>query len=359
MHDRCKQTALGVVFVVLTLPVLAQQKPAEALPIPVKTAAETRETLNIDVTTVGTLRADETVMIRPEIAGRVATLHFKEGQAVSDGDPLVTLDQGEYQAQLAGSTAQVGLEEISYQRLRDLQRKNLSSTQVLDETKARLDAARAAQTLTQIRLEKTVIRAPFSGTVGLRLVSPGAYVKSGDDITNLESLGAMKLDFRVPETYLALLATGKTLTVRVDAWPNQGLEGTIYAINPAVDPETRTVLLRARVPNKGNKLCPGLFARVNLVLERRENALIAPEQAIMPLGRTTFVYRLVDSKVVMTPVKLGLRRPGKVEILEGLSAGDQVVTDGQLKIRDGTAVTVLPPPVTPSASGRLLGARNV
>ncbi|HRD50947.1 MAG TPA: efflux RND transporter periplasmic adaptor subunit [Candidatus Contendobacter sp.] len=346
MHDTCKRAALSVVFMVLALPIPAQQKPADMPPMPVKTAAVTREILKVEVTAIGTLRADETVMIRPEITGRVATLHFREGQAVSEGDPLVTLDQGEYQAQLAGSAAQVGLEEISYRRLQDLQRKNLSSQQLLDETKARLDAARAAQTLAQVRLEKTVIRAPFAGTVGLRLVSPGAYVKPGDDIANLEGLGAMKLDFRVPETYLARLATGQTLTVRVDAWPDQGFEGTTYAIDPAVDPETRTVLLRARVPNKGNKLRPGLFARVSLVLERRENALMAPEQAIVPLGQTPFVYRVVDGKAVMTPVKLGLRRPGRVEILEGLKADDQVVTDGQLKIRDGAAVTVLPPPGT-------------
>jgi len=197
-----------------------------------------------------------------------------------------------------------------------------------------------------VRLDKTVIRAPFAGTVGLRLVSPGAYVKPGDDIANLENIGSMKLDFRVPETYLARLGVGQTLTVRVDAYPDQGFEGTIYAIDPALDPETRTVLLRARLPNKGNKLRPGLFARVSLILERRENALVAPEQAIVPLGQKIFVYRVVDGKAVMTPVRLGLRRPGQVEILEGRNDGDQVVTDGQLKIRDGAAVTVQPPPGT-------------
>lgn len=347
MCDILKRAVLIAAFTLLAgsiVPVLAQQKPPEMPPMPVKAEPVIRDTLNVEVTAVGTLRADETVMVRPEIAGRVVTLHFKEGQAVSDGDALVTLDQGEYQAQLAGSTAQVGLEETSYRRLQDLQRKNLTSPQILDEAKAKLDAARATQALDRVRLDKTVIRAPFAGTVGLRLVSPGAYVKPGDDIANLESLGAMKLDFRVPETYLARLAAGQTLTVRVDAYPEQGFEGAIYAIDPALDPETRTVLLRARVPNKANKLRPGLFARVNLVLERRENALIAPEQAIVPLGQTPFVYRVVDGKAVMTPVKLGLRRPGRVEILDGLKAGDLIVTDGQLKIRDGAAVTVLPPP---------------
>ena len=354
MNPILNRAARIAAFVVLAGPVaaLAQQKSGEPPPMPVKAAPVTRATLNVEVTAVGTLRADETVMIRPEIAGRVATIHFKEGQTVNAGEALVTLDQDEYKAQLAGSSAQVGLEESSYQRLQDLQRKNLTSQQNLDETKARLDAARAQQELNQVRLERTVIRAPFAGTVGLRLVSPGAYVKPGDDIANLESLGAMKLDFRVPETYLARLNVGQTLTTRVDAWPDQSFEGSIYAIDPALDPETRTVLLRARLPNKGNKLRPGLFARVSLILERRENALVAPEQAIVPVGQQTLVYRVVDGKAVMTPVKLGLRRPGQVEILEGLNAGDLVVTDGQLKIRDGAPVAVEPPPAQPAGMNK-------
>ncbi|QQS55902.1 MAG: efflux RND transporter periplasmic adaptor subunit [Candidatus Competibacteraceae bacterium] len=323
------------------LAVLAQAKTMP--PLPVKAAPVTRATLDVEVTAVGTLRADETVVVRPEIAGRVATIHFKEGQTVRQGEPLVTLDQDEYKAQLTGSTAQVVLEELSYQRLLDLQRQKLASQQNLDEARAKLDAAHAQQALDRIRLEKTAIRAPFAGTVGLRQVSPGAYVKPGDDIVALESLGAMKLDFRVPETYLARLAVGQRLAARVDAYPEQSFEGAIYAIEPALDAETRTVLLRARLPNPGNKLRPGLFARVGLVLEQRKNALVVPEQAIVPVGQATFVYRVVDGKAAMTPVKLGLRRPGLVEILEGVNADDLVVTDGQLKIRDGAPVAVLPP----------------
>ncbi|MFZ1829782.1 MAG: efflux RND transporter periplasmic adaptor subunit [Candidatus Competibacteraceae bacterium] len=346
MHHRLKDAALSAVLILFInpIPVLGQQKPAEPPLLPVRTAMVIREALNVEVTAVGTLRADETVVVRPETAGRIAVIHFREGQAVRQGESLVTLDQDEYQAQLASSAAQLALEESSFRRLQDLDRKNLTSQQNLDEARAKLDAARAQHELNRVRLDKTVIRAPFDGTVGLRLVSPGAYVKTGDDIANLESLGSMKLDFRVPETYLARLASGQTLAVRVDAWPHQSFEGAIYAIEPGVDEETRTVLLRARLPNKGNKLRPGLFARVSLVLERRENALIAPEQAIVPVGQKTFVYRVIDSKAVMTPVKLGLRRPGQVEILEGLNAGDVVVTDGQLKIRDGAAVKVLPTP---------------
>lgn len=349
MHDWLQRAALSAVLVVFISPVLGQQKTSE--PTPVKTATVTVETLNVEVTAVGTLRADETVVVRPEIAGRVAAIHFKEGQAIRQNEPLITLDQAEYQAQLASSAAQLALEESSFRRLQDLDRKNLTSQQNLDEARAKLDAARAQHELNRVRLDKTVIRAPFDGTVGLRQVSPGAYVKPGDDIANLESLGAMKLDFRAPETYLARLRTGQTLAVRVDAWPDQPFEGAIYAIEPGVDEETRTVLLRARLPNKGNKLRPGLFARISLVLERRENALVAPEQAIVPVGQKSFVYRVVEGKAIMTPVQLGQRRPGQVEIVEGVSAGDVLVTDGQLKIRDGAAVKPLPPEGQPANKG--------
>ena len=350
MHIRLKRAVLGTAFVIVSMSPLAVLAQTKAMPpLPVKAAPVTRTTLNVEVTAVGTLRADETVMVRPEIAGRVETIHFREGQKIRQGEPLVTLDQEEYQAQLASSAAQLALEQSSYRRLQDMDRQQLASQQNLDEAKAKLDTARAQQELNRVRLSKTVIRAPFDGMIGLRKISPGAYVKPGDDIVALESLGAMKLDFRVPETYLARLAVDQRLAARVDAYPEQSFEGTIYAIEPALDEETRTVLLRARLPNPDNKLRPGLFARVSLILERRENALVVPEQAIVPVGQTTFVYRVVDGKAVMTPVKLGLRRPGLVEILEGLSAGDLVVTDGQLKIRDGAAVQVLPPTETQPA----------
>ena len=350
MHIRLKRAVLGTAFVIVSMSPLAVLAQTKAMPpLPVKAAPATHATLNVEVTAVGTLRADETVMVRPEIAGRVETIHFREGQKVRQGETLVTLDQEEYQAQLASSAAQLALEQSSYRRLQDMDRQQLASQQNLDEAKAKLDTARAQQELNRVRLSKTVIRAPFDGMIGLRKISPGAYVKPGDDIVALESLGAMKLDFRVPETYLARLAVDQRLAARVDAYPEQSFEGTIYAIEPALDEETRTVLLRARLPNPHNQLRPGLFARVSLILERRENALVVPEQAIVPVGQTTFVYRVVDGKAVMTPVKLGLRRPGLVEILEGLSAGDLVVTDGQLKIRDGAAVQVLPPTETQPA----------
>lgn len=323
---------------------VASAQPGGPPAMPVKVAPVTKDAVAVDITALGTLRSEEAVMVRPEIAGRVQTIHFKESQLVNKDDPLVTLDQAEYQAQLAGSTAEAEMERISHDRIRDLSARQLTSRQNLDEAKAKLDSARARQTLDQVRLDKTVIRAPFSGVVGLRRVSPGAYVKEGEDIVTLGSIGTIKVDFRVPEVHLPKLAAGQTIQAQVDAYPGSVFQGTVYAIDPALDEETRTVLVRARLPNPDSRLRPGMFARLKLTVERRPNALLVPEQAIVPMQDKLFVFRVVDGKAALTPVTVGLRRPGQVEITAGLNADDMVVTDGQMKLFDGVPVTVLNPP---------------
>ncbi len=169
-------------------------------------------------------------------------------------------------------------------------------------------------------------------------------MKAGDDVVRLENLSTVKLDFRVPEMYLSQIKPGQGLTIRVDAYPNDTFQGKIYALEPAVDEKTRTVVVRALIPNLQNKLRPGMFARVNVLLSTRPNAVVIPEQAIWPQGRDTFVYRVVDGKAVLTKVELGVRHPGEVEVLKGLSANDVVVTDGQMKLKDGAPVMVLPAP---------------
>lgn len=322
----------------------ASAQPGGPMAMPVKVAPVTKDAITVEITALGTLRSEEAVMIRSEIAGRVQTIHFKESQLVNKDDPLITLDQAEYQARLAGSTAEAEMERISHDRIRDLSAKQLTSRQNLDEARAKLDSARARQTLDQVLLDKTVIRAPFSGVVGLRRVSPGAYVKEGEDIVALGSMGSIKMDFRVPEVYLPRLAAGQTIQAQVDAYPGSVFQGAVYAIDPALDEETRTVLVRARLPNPDSRLRPGMFARLKLTVERRPNALLVPEQAIVPMQDKLFVFRVVDGKAALTPVTLGLRRPGQVEITAGLNAGDTVVTDGQIKLLDGVPVTVLNPP---------------
>lgn len=328
--------------------------------LPVKAETVKILTMQSDVSAVGTLIAADSVVIRPEIAGRVVGLHFQEGQLVQKGAKLVSLDPSEYSAQLAGSTAAAKTESQRYDRAQELLEKNFISKEALDVAKGNMDRALAKQRQDDALLSKTTITAPFSGVLGLRQISPGAYVKAGDDIVRLENLSSVKLDFRVPEMYLSQIKPGQELTIKVDAYPNDVFRGKIYALEPAVDEKTRTVVVRAQIPNVQNKLRPGMFARVNVLLSTRPNAIVIPEQAIWPQGRDAFVYRVVDGKAVLTKIELGVRRPGEVEVLKGLTANDVVVTDGQMKLKDGAPVMVLPAqPPAPKAAFDQSGAPGV
>lgn len=317
----------------------AASGPARALPVK---AVQVRQDAIVEtVTAVGTLLANESVMIRPEIDGRIEAIHFQEGQVVRKGDRLVSLDASEVEAQLASAVAAANLNRSRLQRSEELYAKKFISAQALDEARENLNQTNAREAEIKAKLAKSVVHAPFEGVAGLRQVSPGAYAKAGQDVARLEGIGTLKLDFRVPETYLRKIRVGQALAVTVDAYPTETFEGAIYAIEPSVDEATRTVLLRARLPNPGVRLKPGMFARVMLTLERRENALVVPEQAIVPQGDGRYVFRIVEGKAALTKIELGLRRPGEVEIVSGLEAGQQIVADGQLKLRDGTAVAVM------------------
>jgi len=309
--------------------------------LPVKAGSVRTGTISEEISAVGTLLANESVMIRTERDGRITTIHFNEGQIVRKGAKLVSLDTAEIEAQLAAVTSDATLNRNRLKRAEELHDKKFISAQALDDAREGLNQSLARQAEIQARIEKSTVLAPFEGVAGLRQVSPGAYVKAGQDIARLEGIGTLKLDFRVPELYLGRIRTKQETVVRVDAFAGERFRGEIYAIEPAVDEQTRSVLLRARVPNPGVRLKPGMFARVVLVLETRENALIVPEQALVPMGKDRFVYRIADGKAALTKIELGLRRPGEVEIRSGLSAGDAIVIDGQLRLRDGAAVTVL------------------
>ncbi|MBX3660909.1 MAG: efflux RND transporter periplasmic adaptor subunit [Burkholderiales bacterium] len=325
-------------------------KPAAgaARALPVKVATVRRDAVTDSLTAVGTLLANESVMIRPEIDGRIEAIHFQEGQLVRRGDKLVSLDAAEVEAQLTSAIAAANLNRSRLKRSEELFEKKFISAQALDEARENLNQTNAREAEIRARLAKSVIRAPFEGVAGLRQVSPGAYAKAGQDIARLEGIGTLKLDFRAPEAYLRRLRTGQALAVTVDAWPGERFSGTIYAIEPAVDEASRTVLVRARLPNPGVRLKPGMFARVSLVLEQRDNALLVPEQAIVPRGDGLFVFRVDDGKVRLTKVETGLRRPGEIEITGGLEAGQTVVADGQLRLQDGAAVSVSAPKPQPA-----------
>ena len=207
-----------------------------------------------------------------------------------------------------------------------------------DEAEAQLTINQAEVDLARARLEKTRISAPFAGVIGLREVSVGNYVSPGQDLVNLEDIDPIKVDFPVPERALSALEVGQPIEVTVDAWPGQTFTGEVYAIDPRIDAQGRSIAIRATIDNRDRLLRPGLFAAVRLITARREQALLVPEQAIFAQQGKPYVYKVVDGVARLTQVQLGGRRVGQAEITEGLAAGDVVVTAGQLKLHDGARV---------------------
>lgn len=295
------------------------------------------------ITAIGTLQADESVVIRPEIAGRVAEITFAEGRPVKQGEPLLRLDDSIARAEVDQAEADLALAKSNYNRAIDLFGKGSGSARSRDESLAALQADTARLALARAKLDKTRIAAPFGGLLGLRQVSVGEYVTPGQAIVNLEDVDPVKVDFRVPEIFLGKLRTGQSIQVQVDAFSDEVFAGEVYALDPRIDVEGRSVALRARIANPQVKLRPGLFARVTLVTERRSDALLVPEQAIFARGAESFVYVVRDGKALLTPIELGLRQGARVEVRAGLQAGDQIVTAGHLKLRDGAPVRLIEP----------------
>ncbi|HEY3553502.1 MAG TPA: efflux RND transporter periplasmic adaptor subunit, partial [Casimicrobiaceae bacterium] len=228
-----------------------------------------------------------------------------------------------------------------------------------DEAENNLRVAEAAVSLASARLAKTEIRAPFSGVIGLRVVSVGDSVKEGADVVNLESIDPLKVDFRVPEIYLSQVQAGQTLSVALDALPGKAFDGKVSAVNPLLDAAGRSLVIRAVVGNPDRSLRPGMFARVKLITRDERDALVIPEQAIVPQGDEQYVFRVVDGKATRVKVAIGQRRDAKVEVLNGLAPNDVVVTAGQLKLRDGMPVTIVNGgPAAASVAGHARKAEN-
>lgn len=306
----------------------------EAAPVAIDTVLNT-------IRTVGTLRPNEAVVIAPEVGGRIARLPFAEGQTVKAGDALVDLDSAILRAELDKARSTLTLAEANRKRAMTLADQGTGTLRARDESVAAYREAQANLALAEARLAKATITAPFSGRIGIRSVSVGAYVNPGDRIVELADIDPIKVDFRVPELALPSLRPGQTIQVTVDAFPGQTFDGEVYVIDPIVDANGRAVRLRARIPNPDGKLSPGLFARVRIVVGRRDNAMLIPESAVFADGQTRYVYRVVDGRAVQTKVDLGQRRPGQVEVRSGLDPGAVVVTAGHQQIRNGSRVTVV------------------
>lgn len=292
------------------------------------------------ITAVGSLRSDESITVRPEVAGRISAIQFNEGQRVAKGATLIKLDPSINEADVQQARANLKLAKSKFDRAVDLSKSNFISGQAKDEAENNLRVAEASLQLAEAKLAKTEIKAPFSGIIGLRVLSVGDYVKEGADIVNLEAIDPLKVDFRVPEIYLKQVQVGQSLQVALDALPGKTYEGRVFAINPLIDATGRSLVIRAQVKNADAALRPGMFTRVRLITRNEQDALVLPEQAIVPQGEEQFVFKIVDGRALRTKVAVGQRRDGKVEIVSGLAAGDMVVSAGQLKLRDGVAVAV-------------------
>lgn len=307
--------------------------------------------LSLDASAVGSLRSNESVTLRPETAGRIAAIGFRDGSPVRRGDVLVALDDATQAAELAQARANLELARATFRRSEELFARKFISSQALDSAAASLRVQQATLALAEAKLSKMRVRAPFSGIVGIRNIAVGDYVKEGQALINLEDLRTLKVDFSLPESTLPRLRPGQPIEIVADALPGERFAATLDAIDPLVDANGRAVACLARLDNAAGKLRPGMFVRARLIFEAREGALMIPEQALVADPQQAFVFTVVDGRAKKVLVKTGLRRAAQVEIVDGLRAGDVVVAAGQMKLRDGAAVREAGAPPAGVAAG--------
>jgi membrane fusion protein (multidrug efflux system) len=306
-------------------------------PVVVEVSSVQRSVLVDDVTAIGNVLANESVMLRPEISGRIAQIHFRDGQSVKQGQLLVSLDSSIPQAELKQAQAELELSRSNFRRSEELARQNFISERAKEEASSNLKVIEARAALEQTRLEKSSIRAPFFGTLGLRRVALGDFVREGADLVVLEDISTVKIDFRLPDRYVAQIKPGQRFTVETDALPGKTFSAQVDLVDPQIEANARTVGVRGKLSNPNGELRPGMFARVRLILAEKNNVLMIPEEGIVTVADegkpANFVYKVVENKALRTKVEIGLRRHAQVEILQGLKEGDQIITAGQLKLR--------------------------
>ena len=299
-----------------------------------------RQPISVGIEALGTANANESVDVTSKTSNIVTAIRFADGQQVKAGDVLVELDRAQAMAELAAATADYTESRNSFNRSRELlatealskaQHEQLEATMKANE--ARVDAAKA-------KVADTYIRAPFSGRVGLRRVSLGKLINPGTVITTLDDTSSMKVDFSVPDIYVGSLRDGLQLVARSGSYPGRDFTGRVLSVDSRIDPVTRAVTVRALLPNRDAALKPGMFLTVELAREQRQ-ALLIPEEALVPEQARQFVYVVADGRVSKREVQIGRREPGRVEVAQGLREGERVVTEGTLKLREGTPVREL------------------
>jgi membrane fusion protein, multidrug efflux system len=314
---------------------------------PVVVAETHVQPLSERVEALGTLQANESVAITSKVTETISVVHFDDGQRVRAGDPLVEMTSAEKQALLEEASVRAREAERQYNRVRSLVAQRSASESLLDERKRDLDTARALLAAIESRVADRFIKAPFDGVLGLRNVSTGALVTPGDLIATLDDDRLMKLDFSVSSIHLASLQPGLGIESTSSAFGERVFKGVVRGVDSRVDPVTRSVRVRAILPNPEFTLKPGLLMRVVLLLDPRE-ALTIPESAVLHRGQAHFVMRVSEGDAGLTAeriqIRVGTRIPGWVEVRDGLEPGARVVTEGQENIRPGQPIRLVPSP---------------
>ncbi len=307
--------------------------------IPVKAHIVSFTTLNNSVFTTGTILANEEIELRSEVSGKIVQILFKEGSFVNKGDLLVKINDADLQAQLRSAESKVKLSKEKEARQKQLRDGNLISQEEYDNTVSELNVNQADYDLIKAQIDKTEIRAPFSGVVGLRSVSEGSYVTTSTVIARLQNFSSLKVDFSIPEMYSASVKTNDELEFRISG-SDQLYKAKVYAIEPKIDPGTRTLQIRAICSASYKDLVPGAFANVELNLKKTSNAVLIPTVAIVPELKGQIVYLYKGGLVESRPVETGVREETQVQIVKGLSDGDTVITSGILQIRPNAKVKI-------------------
>lgn len=308
-------------------------------PMPVDVATAAEDTVVEQISATGEIEAVQAIEVRPEVDGRIVDILVREGTEVGAGAPLFKVDDAELTAQVARLEAQRDLARQALARTRRLLEQDAASEAELEQAEAQARSTQAELDLQRVRLERTVVRAPFAGVVGERLVSLGDYVTSSTSLVTLQTVNPMRASFEVPERYAVELEDGQRVTFRVAALPDREFTGVVDFVDPRVRLPARTILVKARVPNPDRRLQAGMFIEARLATEVRPNAVVVPEEAVLQLDQGTFVWVIGSGgQALRRPVTLGIRRPGEAEIRSGVSAGETVITAGMERLYEGANV---------------------
>ncbi|GAB3358244.1 efflux RND transporter periplasmic adaptor subunit [Giesbergeria sinuosa] len=307
-------------------------------------------TLRDEVQAVGSLRSRRSVVLRPEVSGRIMALHFRDGALVRQGQLLAQLDDQLPKAQVQQAQAERSIAQANHQRNQELVAQGFISQRSLEESAANLEVAQAKLALAQATAARLRMVAPFDGVAGIGNVHVGDYLKDGTDIVNIEDIDGLLVDFRLPERYQRQIQRGQTVRITLDALPGAQYTAMVQALDPQIDANGRSLLVRASLDNRNGPLRPGMFARISVELGLRSDARMVPEEAIVPQGNAAIVWKFEPAtdarsgQVRRTTVQLGLRRDGWVEVIQGLESGDSVVTAGQQRLqKDGAKVQLFVP----------------